>query len=346
MKRLFVCLAGETLGDDGSSVIAGSWDIDTLNAGALAVFDEEGELIDASAPAFSGKRIYLGMGTSEGHPDISPLIPNTMQYSVQQYAAADQAEKYLGSDAAAAAGNGSLNYPASISAGEVVGIDIVDLTKPTWHHNRTKRYEFLTTSSSVLTGKVAGNVIYDLVALINADPDAIVTATAMEDGSNNCDGIKLVADTAGNDFNIGVVPGVLGNADVVEYLKINGEYNASSTTAVPNNVGTGLATQIAELETEVNTWLGEGIMPKHKEDMFSRTSKVVAGQTYDVVTIRFAQDIDTGLIRENNPEQIIYVAFAVADRATTEANFLNILDYFVNKWDEVTTFGDTQWVQT
>lgn len=333
MKSLYVVKSGETLGDDGSSVIAGAWDIDTLNAGALAIFDSEGNLIDPASIAFSGSKIYFGLGTADGPALSSVLIPRTATYKYQAYVAPVAAVKYLGSDTAAGAGNGSLNLPSSLTVGDVVGVDIIDLEKPEWETTRIHRYEFVVNENHVLTGDVAGNVIYDLVTMINADADRLVNAVQMEDGSNNNDGIRFTAITAGHDFGIGIVPGVLGNADVVTDYAINGEYNGSVTNPVPNQKGVGTSAQILQLEKDVASWLGDHKSEKYSGDLYNRASQVVNGATYSLFTIKTVQTLDpTSLEPAPNPTVTIYIAVASGD-STLITNITNILNAWTQSFD-------------
>ena len=264
-----------------------------------------------------------------------------MEYTL--YTAPVAAVKYLGSDALNAAGNGSVHYPAALTVGDVVGVDIIDLTKPPYELNRVKRYSYVVNSGHIMTGDDdAGNVLYELLLLVNADANRIVNAVLCENGSNLADGIQFTSRVAGSDFGIGIVPGVLGSADVVERLKINGEYSAASTTAVANNVGSGTSAQVLELEKYCLSWKGNGNYPKDNDLLWTRSLKVVNGETYHIAVIRFNQAHDGGLIVEGNPEVVIYITIPLGEEyyEDTWEDLLYVIGWFLGDWDNIDAFLD------
>ncbi len=246
MRDLIIGKSVAYASDGDASTIAGVWELDDLADGAIAIVDNEGTLIAADAASITKPyvEIYTKLGTVTKKGGF-PLYVGQTTYNKLAYAAPVAAVKYVGSDQDTSAGSYSLNLPATISAGDKVGISITDMSKPVHVVGRTREYIYTVVTGDLLTGQTSANIIARLVALINADPFRCVTAAAVNDGTDN-DGIKLTAKTAGKDFNVGLMEGVLENADLVSYKEVNGVYTSGSTTAVANNSGHGTYASILE----------------------------------------------------------------------------------------------------
>ena len=312
MKDLFISKGSVAYGEDDSGTVEGSWDVDTMIEGSMAWFDSTGVFLTDN-PAIGTKDFYLVLQTANGIKKSVLIDKNTLTYTKTAYAAPVATVKYLGSDEIGANANGySLNLPSTVSAGDTYGVAVIDKTKAPNDTLRSKTYSLTVVSGDVLTGLGASNIITKLVALINADDDAIVTAVATDDASNNNDGIQFTADTAGNDFTIAVSDGILDDADVVEYLIVNRSYDATtqsnSGVTVLNEIGTGTAAQLLALETDLSTRDGNTRSPLEGSYMWSATSSVVTDETYVVYALEFYRPQDNILVRENNPKQVLYVA--------------------------------------
>ena len=322
MKDLFISKGSVAYGEDDSGTVEGSWDVDTMIEGSMAWFDSTGVFLTDN-PAIGTKDFYLVLQTANGIKKSVLIDKNTLTYTKTAYAAPVATVKCLGSNESGANVNAySLNLPSTVSVGDTYGVFIIDKTKAPNDTLRSKLYSLPVVSGDVLTGLGASNIITKLVALINADDDAIVTAVALDDASNNNDGIQFTADTAGNDFTIAVSDGILDDADVVEYLIVNRSYDATtqsnSGVTVLNEIGTGTAAQLLALETDLSTRDGNTRSPLEGSYMWSATSSVVTDETYVVYALEFYRPQDNILVRENNPKQVLYVACPTSEIGDNE----------------------------
>jgi len=274
--------------------------------------------------AVTADKIQLLLGTVEGTPKVTSMIYKTgLKYEKQAYVAPVAAVKCVGSDLPASAGSYSLNVP-TMSVGLSVGIAIRDMSKPTEETGAVRYYSTTTITGDLWSTKVATNPLYRIVAAINADSNAIVTAVAHEDGSNAIDGIKLTCDTAGEDFNVFVLSGALQNADIVGYTIVNGAYDATATTtSVANVKGIGTPTQLIALEKDLSTrdgYSGRQFLP----EFYTVASKVAAGQTYVIYTITSIYPDQGTLVNHNKFTNVIMVAIPAGE--TGDGEDIVILD--------------------
>lgn len=326
MKHLLISKGSVNYADDGAaSVIGGAWEIDDLTTGGIAVLGADGTLIAEAAATVVDKQLQFAVGTPE-NMQVTPMIArNGFSYSKQAYVAPVKSKKFLGSDTAGSAGSYSLNLPTSLSVGDTVGIAIIDKSKPMEDLTGTKIYSFSVISGDLLTLTTSKNIIAKLVALINADTTRIVDATALNDATNN-DGIQFLAKTAGIDFAVAHIDGssttkasILADADIVEYLKVNGAYDATSTNGVANNPGQGTYAQISALEAEYSSREGNQGSNFLTNEMFNVASKAVVGETYVLYTLHFTPANDDDLIKHNRPNQICELAIPSSETGATKA---------------------------
>jgi len=328
MKDLFITTSTIDYGlSTATGDIAGSWEADLLTTGSLAILDGEGVLLDDTTPSITTDKFSILLGTTEGIKRTPMYSRENFTYEKLAYVAPVAAVKYIGSDTAGGAGSYSLNLPSSIIAGNRVRIYVTDLTKTHEIVGRTKEYGFDVISGDLLTGATSRNIIAKLVAVINADSDAIVTAAALLDGSGNNDGMSLTCNIAGNDFmvslgkSVGGVTDVLANAQIVEYLRVDKAYDAASTTAVASTTGQGTPAWLTALETEISTRDGNMNSLLMNSLMWEISSKVSSSGTYTVYVCTVQQEDDSVLIKEANPTITIYIAVPSADTGSGEHIF-------------------------
>jgi hypothetical protein len=294
--------------DGAAGTIAGVWELDDLVDGSIAIVDNEGTLIADDAVSITKPyvELYTKIGTAVKKVGF-PLYTGKTTYSKLAYAAPVAAVKYVGSDQAAAAGDYSLNLPATIAAGDRVGVSVTDLSKPMHEIGRTKEYVYTVVSGDVLTGKTSANIIARLVALINADPFRCVTASAVDDGTDN-DGLKLTAKTAGKDFGVGLMEGVLEDADIVAYKDVNGVYTAASTTAVANNPGHGTYASILEMYKATASRDGNQQYMIYQDLLFGGDSGLSSTGTYTTYVFTTKVPNTDEISVSNNPDLTLVIA--------------------------------------
>jgi hypothetical protein len=328
MRDLFIGKAVAYAAKTGGGTIAGSWESTSLVDGGIAMVDSNGTIIAANASAITSKYVELITKTSTVKKSF-PIYKSGFTYTKKAYTAPVAAVKFLGSDQAAAAGSYSLNLPASLSVGDRVGIILVDLTKPFEDTRRYLPYTHTVVTGDLLTGKAATNIIVKLKAVMEKDPMLPVTITLMEDGSNNVDGMKFTAKTAGSDFAISIAEGVLQNADIVEYKKVNNVYDSSSTEAVENVTGNGTVAQIQELLKATTSRDGNSQYMTFGDLLYSGGTQVVAGTTYTVYTlVTQVPNTDQLNTSTNAPLELV---IAVPSGQTGGGEIVTVLDALLPK---------------
>lgn len=269
-----------------TGTIAGVWAINLLTDGSIAVVDNAGTLIAANVSAIASSVEYITFLTKTsttpkvGFP-IYNVGFNLTSYSKQVYVAPVKGKKFLGNDDVNAY---TLNLPATISVGQTVGVGIADFSKPFEDIRRYKEYTFSVVSGDLLTGVTAKNIIVKLVAQINADAYCPIVATLVDD-STNATGIQFEAKTAGVDFQIYNMDGVLKDADIVEYELVNGVKTAGSTTATLSVEGQGTVAELTELLKATKSRDGDNSYLLMGDLLYSGGNQLVAASQYVVYTI-------------------------------------------------------------
>ena len=311
MKSLFITKTG-TYGVVGT--VAGTWAVDSTPAGSVTLFSEDGTNASTSGASgsatanFTGTWFTIASNTPDGIMTSMKIDRSTFSYAKKVYTAPVKAQKYLGNTQTATSGTyGDLNLPSSISVGDIVGVTIIDKTKYAPNGSREKTYAFTVTTGDLLTGVTSANIIAKLVVLVNADANAVVVATAYTDATDN-DGINFTAVTAGNDFAIANVDGVLKDSDICEFHIINNTYAATVTGTVANVVGYGTFDQILTLQKDYDTRDGNTHSQVLGSQMWSHTSNLVVGQTYTTYYIKFRPVLDSPADRDSNYTQSVVLA--------------------------------------
>ena len=316
----------------GSVAAGGFWESTSATIGSLAVFNTDQSVVgydngdgtgaegDVIAADLTGTSIYIGAMGTNGLQRSTELSRKSFSYSKRIYAAPVAAIKVLGNETTGSTTTyGSLNLPSSISVGDTVGVTIVDRTKAFEDESRIINYSFAVVTGDILTLKTSKNIIYKLVALINGNSNSVATAVMSDDGTN-ADGIKFTADTAGADFDIVLMDGVLKDADILQYKDLNGTYTAGvATTVVANVVGHGTAAQALVAENDASVRRGNtGASHTTKDSLYDPASMVVTGATYTVYSLHGMQATDNPIQRSENFEQLIQIFVPSADIIATK----------------------------
>lgn len=304
-----------------TGVIAGSWASDLLTDGAIAIVDNGGTIVAHNVASITAPYVKLITKTSSGSVKTSfPLYKGKTTYSKLAYVAPVAAVKFVGSDLVGAAGDYSFNLPSTLSVGDVVGIGIINKDKAEEVSGRMMPYEYTVVAGDVMTGILTNNVFKKLIAKINADPNKIVTAAAhlSGDGTGNVDGIKFTG-TAGTDFGIYRIPGVLQNADIVEYLLVNGETDTDSDEAVAFVRGSGTVAQIQAYLDATKSRDGNQNYLLNQDLLYSGGSQIVAGTTYTTYTFKTEVPNDQEISRTSAFEQTLMIAVPSGSSAVIAA---------------------------
>lgn len=332
MKDVFITVTGATYpltGTASSTKCNGVWDSDSLPAGTLGIFNQDGSIIgdatdvnaNVAAADLTGDNILIQGITSAGARTSINIARKGFEYNKVAYVAPVKAVKFLGSNVLAGTGSekGNLNLPSSIAVGDVVGVTVIDKTKDSWEQGM-EPYDFIVTTGDLLTGTTAKNIIAKLIVLINADTNRVVDAVAVNDGAGNNDGIKFTGRTAGEDFGLARFDGVLKDADICEYKIVNDEYEATVANTVAIVTGNGTYALILKMLTNASVYGGNINSERIKDQMYTMVSNIVLAETYAVYYLSFTAPV-TGTNAHQlqaNPKTLIAIVVPEGETATNE----------------------------
>lgn len=321
MKQMLVTKSIAYAAKAGGGTISGINEINLLDTGAIAVFTATNVLVTAANVATTSvdvKHFYIAVGnqTAASKTYISQLIPRILlNYIKRAYVAPVKLVKFIGSDATI----GAFNMPTLV-AGQSAFIRITDTTPGlrttgTVYDTEVKRYEYI-----VQTGDTATIIANKLIAMINADLDSIVVATAV--GSTT--GINLTAKNFGTTFSISL-DGVLISSTKEE------PESALPGSSVAIKYGEGTSDQISALELTYSTERGNDNQIHLPQYYYNIITNVVGGATYDSYTFAWNGRRDTSL-----GEQLTYrfeTVVAMPAAATQQANFETIMLELVGNFE-------------
>jgi hypothetical protein len=218
-----------------------------LKRGAIAFFEEDGTLIPdtVSGPdQIDGSVVNAVVGLGDGKLiNINDITRDTFRYNYKVYTPSALKRMTIGGDGT----NYSLNLPSVIPAGAVSIIHVYDTTQL----NDTNPYrEYIIPVAPTAS---AQDIIDAQIAAINNDERSIVVATASATDKG------IVFTSKALDFMV-TAGGVLANADVLEYNKVNHKH-ASYTVAAnvsAYNVGSGTPSQLKTAESYFFATRGDG----------------------------------------------------------------------------------------
>lgn len=301
--------------DDAPGTIADIADLGTLADGAIAMFRDDGSMYALTDTLNEWDKFYFVLGRGATGLYKSPMIHRKrLQYIAQNHTPAVAKVMYIGSD------NDDniapIPFPTLVT-GMTASIVVVDKNKSTYDGSRETRYSIVVASTDS-----DQDVVDNLVAHINADPNRIVLAAAV----NTDDGISLTGTTAGYDFtayvpqdNIsGVSMNCLLGSDIVEFHKLNGAYDASiKDSAVAVNKGVGLQAQMIELENDCRA--EDGYTDRLNVYRSYNIDSLITSATWDTMTLTFQpQDFFKAGRRSNDDTIEITLAIPYSERGNTD----------------------------
>ena len=312
----------------GGGTIASSNETNLLASGAIALFDPNGVLITTgnSTTILNGQTEFymaLGSGSAATGAKISGLIKKNLDYGFvkQSYTAPTAQVSFIGQNSV---GGGSMNFPTFVPGDEAI-ITIVYGTTLEGIQVGTntafkQRYSYVVNASDTNATIVAG-----LIAEVNADANALVSATAV--GSNV--GIQLTGKSP-------VVTNLFYNNDnkgplifqlATDGLAINADVYATGLTGTDGSVnafaGFGTPAELLASEDETSYYEGksQGIMLP--QIWWSVASLVDPSETYDTYVAQWTPTRSSGQKLVGTTEQQLLVA--LPNGATDQANFETIL---------------------
>jgi len=221
----------------GGGVIAGYHEAHLLDTGAIAIFDDENNLLQTTTVEADLKKVqqfFFAQGGVDqaSSPKLSMRVDrNAYTQWYNAYAAPVLQKSRIGKVATV----GSLNL-GTLANGTFATVIVTDQPSIGQVPNRTKRY-----TVPVIAADTATTLLTKLVTVINANADSIVTATRLNDATN--DYLQLEAKAVGTSFTIGV-DDVLLNAT-------RSEHGTNGTTDNFSGFGTLTKVKAAVLEDKL-----------------------------------------------------------------------------------------------
>lgn len=306
MKEMLVINNNVYAEATGGGVIASADDMNDLLAGAIAIFDESGVVVDPLNPnaGLLGDRVYMAVGLpGDASPYLTSLIDRaSFEYAITPYSAPTAKIMYVGEDGAAA---GDLNLPNPLVIGTTATIVVWDKSKRREEFNKTSQvYNYV-----IKTGDVALDIVTGLVAEINDNSKSIVTAAAVGvDG-----GIILTGDVAGVDFAV-TVQGILQYATLT---------NAGGANV--HSFGHGTYEQMKEAEIHALVRRGNLNSFTYTNELWSLPSNLAIGGTYDVVAANWRNATQDSLqtLQPTYKKELLIVVLSTA--AVAKAAIVDIL---------------------
>jgi len=242
-----------------------------LKRGAIAFFDQAGTLIPdtvSSAAQITGSVVNAIVGVGNGKViNINDITRDTFRYNYNAYRPAALKRMTIGGDGT----NYSLNLPSTINPGDVAILHVYNTTQL----NDTQTYrEYI---RPIAVGASAADIVNAMIDAVNSDVDAIAVATASATDA----GIVFTAKK--DDFMV-TSGGVLANADVLEYNKVNHKFVAYTTAAnvAKYDVGAGTPEQLKAAESYFFATRGDGNYQNDAEsELYTEDRLAIPTISYD-----------------------------------------------------------------
>lgn len=249
MKRLLV-LKDVAFAYDGADAITGYDEVDTLVQGALAIFNEQGKLVDLNNPTefADSKFVTFAVGRLDDQ-QVIPAIPRqgVKDINVQLYRAG--VKQVVTVDC------------STLDDADVGAVDLVvkETTLSSRNYSKAARASIWKTA-----GMTASAALDALVVALNAAKPKFMTA------SKSTTNIVLTADA--DDVTIGV-----------SYAELLAGASSTVTTALTHSRGKG--EDIVALEQECTAQEGNGNYVNNPDLWYKRTLEALAATNYDVITV-------------------------------------------------------------
>lgn len=261
----FIVSNSDTYGlKPGPGVVAGSWESDLLSDGAVAFFQTDGALIDATGSNFTDPMgmVYMARGRASGVQPIKThmIDVRTLKVEKKAYNAPVPEMERIGYDGAS---TGSLNTPSPLVVGSIAGVIVQIVSRENPKFEDRRRYDY-----TLVTGDTVDTLTTALVALVNADADNhLLAATA---GTGATRSITFTADSG--EYYINIVPtGILENAD---------RHQDGATGSTQGERGWGTAAMVLALENKFKANLGISDTRRKTPGMDAYVSQVNTSGTY------------------------------------------------------------------
>lgn len=245
----------------GGGAIAGYDDVNLLEPGAIAFFNEQGGLVDltASAADIADSKFFTAVVGRADDTSVVTMIPRkgVKDVNVVNYRAATKVVHTIGGITA------QLSVPFTTEGEVSIKVDDVTFSsKGQFPSVRASAYKKATTTNE--------EFVDSLVAKLNAAEPEFIVATKVKDGTDTYFGIEI---TPIND-------------DIFLDVSVTDMWESASntiTTAAVHSIGKG--SDILQMEKDFSTEEGNGNYIDYTTEHYKRGFEVDASAGYDVVTV-------------------------------------------------------------
>lgn len=262
----------------GGGTIAGFHEAHLLDTGAVAIFDEENNLIltttlAADIAKTSKFRIAQGGIDQASSPKWSAFIDrNAFTQAYVPYVAPVLQITRVGK----VTDSGTLGLPGTLLDGTVATIVVTEVSPQGYLPNLTKRY-----TVKVFASDTATTITTRLRDAINADVNSIVTATVVNDVDDNY--VQLTSKTVGIGF-------IVGTDDVIATATVHKDGANGSTN---NFAGVGTQAQVAAALAEDSLTRGNSNSVSRGNVQMYKYVDVLSGQsglTFNIWTFQWKEE--------------------------------------------------------
>lgn len=303
-----------------ASGITSAADLSSLAAGSIAFLESNGTLINGATPNPTKQYMYAALGGSgDAYEQSNLLNREVLHVEKQSYVAPVAKVMFLGYDGVTA--TYSMRLPAVLIPGSTITVHIYNLDKEVYDNSRDIRVTYEVTAADT-----KATLMTNLVAAINAHTEAKLIVTAANTTSGTYYGMSLtsVASTTTGQYSnfTARVSGITNTADVLEYQKVNGVYNAGYTTATAWVKGQGLYLEVLGIETTFSVEKGNTLADNMGALLYKEASKTSSTATYTAWVVRNKQEKTD--ISQTNGMPFIETLIIVAE--TTLTGIIAIID--------------------
>ncbi len=252
-----------------------------LKKGAIAFYDYGGTLIPDTVtdPAdIVGRTVNIVVGDGLGGViNINDVTRTNFQATATPYIAAAKKKMTIGGDGTSY----GLNLPNVIESGATAILHVYNTTQL----NDSETYDLYVVDVDINDDELA--IITKLIAAVNVDPKALVTASAADTDK----GITFIAKDYIN-FAV-TASGVIANADVLEYNLVNHAYVNYTNAAIVADfkVGNGTPEQVKVAEDYFFATRGDGNYNNAANDnLYTKNYIATAGTTYHQYNATYFED--------------------------------------------------------
>lgn len=195
----------------------------------------------------------------------------------------------------------------SPAKGEVCTIRIVETTEAIDAYNYKRTYQY-----TVKTGDSVATIVTALVNQINSDVDARWTASVLNSGT----GILITHNSPGGSIKVSM-------QDEFEAASIIASGSRKSLHGI---AGTGTFAQVTDLLRQTETLRGKTSLLELKEELFKSSDNNVAGQNYDTVIVKWANNKPDAMTGAKTMNNVLVVLFPAEAANASPANLVTIIN--------------------